>query len=134
MSTPVPDPAPAEEPRVEVERQTWEELEIRDEPEPVTAAAPAPRAEPEPVRAAVPALDPLPLAVVVDEPRPRTRRPDLAMAAVWIVTIGVIGAAALAVIQTNPPRGPAPVPKVSAPPFSYYSPVEVPSQRVQSSR
>ena len=56
------------------------------------------------------------------------------MAAAWIVTLGVIGAAALAVIQTNPPHGPVPVPRVSDPPFSYYSPVEPPSATTQSSR
>jgi hypothetical protein len=136
-----PQPS-AETDRPEPKRSpTWEELEPRQAPEAAALEAQASATSPElapgleagPVAASVPVAEPLPVPDTAVGHRPRTLRPGLAMAAAWILTIGVIGAAALAVIQTNPPQSPAPVPTVSDPPYSYYSPVEAPSARVQSS-
>jgi hypothetical protein len=44
------------------------------------------------------------------------------MAAAWIVTAGIIGAATVAVIQGNPPAQATSVKRVAMPPYSYYAP------------
>jgi hypothetical protein len=60
--------------------------------------------------------------------RPASIRRGVAVAAAaWIAMAGAIGAAAYAVIRSNPPQHAASVGKISAPPYSYYAPAPQPS-------
>jgi hypothetical protein len=69
-----------------------------------------------------------------DRRRASIRRELAVAAAAWIAMAGAIGAAAYAVVQSNPPQHAASVRKVSAPPYSYYAPVPRPSGGAQPGR
>ena len=130
----VPQPRPAPEP----------EREPRPEPEPEREAvsalkAPEPETESELLEPIWNVLDllehepPAGSGPVTGPWRPAPRalarrspaRPGLRVAAIaWIVAAGAIGAATVAVIQSNPPRPTASVKQVAVPPYSYYAPVQ----------
>jgi hypothetical protein len=119
----------------EAEPEPLEVPERERQPEPASNVLLPPELDLEPVAAFGPAAQPRLLARPRSKRRSRAQRPGLALAAAaWILTSAAIGAAAVAVIQRNPPQRPASVHKVSAPLYSYYAPVQAPSGGTQSNR
>jgi hypothetical protein len=109
--------------------------EREPEPEPAWNFLSPPELELEPVAASRRVAQPLLVHRRSSERRSRAQRPGLALAAAaWMLTSGAIGAAAVAVIQHNPPQRSASVRKVSQPLYSYYAPVQAPSGGTQPNR